>query len=156
MLNHQETENTRLGGAMLKMVQLSFKKPRIQKKVNKSQINVYLPKKSPILMKIKSGTEDQESPIQWIPKAKTFVGIFNTQNVLYLYQSNWENIHCENYSCLNNIRCVWNFTDLWIKVHLFPPGQYPDRSVLSDLCNSRDPQQAYKLTLLTTLKWCIL
>lgn len=124
MLN-QGTENTRLGGAMLKMVQLSSKKPRIQKKVNKSQINAYLWKKSPILMKIKSSTEDQESPTQWIPKAKACVGILNMQNVLYFSQSNWENTYSENYSCLNNIRCVWNFADLWIKVHLFPPGQYP-------------------------------
>lgn len=38
-------------------------------------------------MKIKSGTEDQESPIQWIPKAKACVGMLNMQNVLYISQS---------------------------------------------------------------------
>lgn len=44
--------------------------------------------KSPILMKIKNGTEEQDSKIPRMLKAKAFVGILDIQNVLHLSLSN--------------------------------------------------------------------
>lgn len=44
--------------------------------------------KSPILMKIKNGTEEQDSNIPRILKAKAFVGILDIQSVLNLSLSN--------------------------------------------------------------------
>lgn len=63
-------------------------------------------------MKIKNGTEEQDSKIPRISKAKAFVGILDIQNVLHLSQSNWKNIHSETISGLNNIKCLLNFADL--------------------------------------------
>lgn len=73
---------------MLKIVYLSSKKPKThQKKVNKSQINACFWKITNT-DKIKNGTEEQDSKIPRMLKAKAFVGILDIQNVLHLSLSN--------------------------------------------------------------------